>query len=668
MEDRMPNEQTEIILFRSTANPLRVWQIRRRCAKGVLACFCALGLALAAHGQTDRVNQLIRQLKDPNSGVRRNAADALGEIKDPRAVEPLIAALKDRDDYDLRQSVTSALRAIGTPAVEPLIAALKGPDDSHVRGYAANALGIVQDPSAVEPLIAALKDTDSGVRSVAAWALGRIKDPRAVGPLIAALKDSNEHVRESAAEALAFDIGTPAVTPLIAALKDSDAQVRDYGVWALGRIKDHRAVEPLIAALTDANSDVRRNAAVSLGLIEDARARDSLTAALKDTDADVRASAADALGYIKAPPAVKPLTALKDTDAPVGQKVDEALGQIKDSRVVEDLITALKDPNSSKRESSVLALWEIRDPRAVVPLTAALKDDPDFRVRTSAATALIYMNKGGIIKDPRELEEIIELLIAELKNRDNPFDQGAALDAFRDLKDSLTAALKEPDPEIRGNAAAALNSMLSMWPKEYKLWLFGEPTTAALGAFRDLKDSLTAAVKDPDTEVRRNATGALNSLLSMLPTEYKPSGSPVAAKTYTSNSLVGHWECISSQMPTGLFLFRTFDFRADRTFRSIDSLQARPPARVFDGTWAASERMITVKYRTWRIGSEGTVLSSEAGFGYGFVDARKSAFETTITYQGGPVDFICGSSLDDIMSRHLLDILKRDIANHKAVR
>ncbi|MGQ9571475.1 MAG: HEAT repeat domain-containing protein, partial [Thermodesulfovibrionales bacterium] len=41
----------------------------------------------------DRVEILIPFLKDESSGVRKAAAKALGEIKDPRAVEPLISAL-----------------------------------------------------------------------------------------------------------------------------------------------------------------------------------------------------------------------------------------------------------------------------------------------------------------------------------------------------------------------------------------------------------------------------------------------------------------------------------------------------------------------------------------------------------------------------------------------
>jgi HEAT repeat protein len=87
---------------------------------------------------------------------------ALGEPKDSRAVEPLIAALKDTD--------------------------------SGVRRNAASALGGRRDSRVVEPLIIALKDTDSGVRRNAASVLGQAKDPRAFSAFLAALKGVDTEV------------------------------------------------------------------------------------------------------------------------------------------------------------------------------------------------------------------------------------------------------------------------------------------------------------------------------------------------------------------------------------------------------------------------------------------------------------------------------------------
>jgi HEAT repeat protein len=213
------------------------------------------------------------------------AARALGQVGDARAVEPLIATLKD-SDRDVRCAAGEALgRARDARAVQPLIAAL---EDPYVRWTAAKALGEVGDARAVGPLAASLKDKNADVCQAASDSLGQIAAP-AVEPLIAVLKDSPRSVRQIAAEALdkigwrpdrgqagaaywaakqqwdeCIATGTPAVEPLTVALKDKDADVRWAASEALGKIWDARGVGPLIDALTDVQWHVRESAAAAL--------------------------------------------------------------------------------------------------------------------------------------------------------------------------------------------------------------------------------------------------------------------------------------------------------------------------------------------------------------------------------------------------------------------
>lgn len=70
------------------------------------------------------------------------------------------------------------------------------------REEAAEALGEIRDPRAVDPLIAALNDRNPEVREEAAEALGKIGDPRAVEPLTGLLGDPRREVREKAEKAL----------------------------------------------------------------------------------------------------------------------------------------------------------------------------------------------------------------------------------------------------------------------------------------------------------------------------------------------------------------------------------------------------------------------------------------------------------------------------------
>ena len=71
-----------------------------------------------------------------------------------------------------------------------------------MRQAAAGALGQIRDARAVKPLIAALRDDYWAVRRAAAEALGQIGDAPAVEPLIAALKDQDRAVRKAAAKVL----------------------------------------------------------------------------------------------------------------------------------------------------------------------------------------------------------------------------------------------------------------------------------------------------------------------------------------------------------------------------------------------------------------------------------------------------------------------------------
>ena len=75
-------------------------------------------------------------------------------------------------------------------------------DDEVNRWKAAESLGRLGNPAAVEPLIGALWDDDSRVRLKAAWALGQIGDTRATGPLRRLYRMENEGAQEIISEAI----------------------------------------------------------------------------------------------------------------------------------------------------------------------------------------------------------------------------------------------------------------------------------------------------------------------------------------------------------------------------------------------------------------------------------------------------------------------------------
>lgn len=143
----------------------------------------------------EEVREALRAaLEDPNEGVRRMAMWSLGNHGDLRVLDLLLAETPSPRPGS--SDPASTLAQLGSAAVPLLIAALEDQTrPAYQRAKAAHALGLIEDKRAVEPLIAALRDDDEGVRVAATSALGDLKDARAVDPLLDALHDSSSKVR-----------------------------------------------------------------------------------------------------------------------------------------------------------------------------------------------------------------------------------------------------------------------------------------------------------------------------------------------------------------------------------------------------------------------------------------------------------------------------------------
>jgi HEAT repeat protein len=148
---------------------------------------------------------LLKKRKD--SYYRLNVVNAIGELDDKGAAEPLLQILVDDKEYPgPRNAAAMALGKIGAEeAVDPLIKVLKNKnEENHVRVGAAVALGILKKKIAVEPLINILKDNkeDTQLRISAASSLGNIGDERAIIHLEAAMKDPPDYLRHAVEIAL----------------------------------------------------------------------------------------------------------------------------------------------------------------------------------------------------------------------------------------------------------------------------------------------------------------------------------------------------------------------------------------------------------------------------------------------------------------------------------
>jgi len=212
--------------------------------------------ALGKIRNSNAVKPLTFVLEDENEDrdVRKEIVEALGKIatEEEEAVVSLIGAL----DTSLGEKVSLVLKKVGEPAVMPLISALNS-DNQTVREKVITILGETREKRAVEPLLALLVDEneDEDFRGYyVAAALGSIGDARAVKQLIKfASKHAEDQLTCGSVRALG-DIGDHrAVDALIAILDDEKtidcSHLRLETCWALRKLKDPRAIESLIKIL-----------------------------------------------------------------------------------------------------------------------------------------------------------------------------------------------------------------------------------------------------------------------------------------------------------------------------------------------------------------------------------------------------------------------------------
>jgi len=109
-----------------------------------------------------KADAMLIDLKDSHWLNRKYAAEVLGELKDPRAVVPLVGALTD-EVGDVRQRAYDSLIKIGGMAVSSLVPLLASEEDD-VRQSATEIIRKIGKP-AVEPLATALAEADDRLKT-----------------------------------------------------------------------------------------------------------------------------------------------------------------------------------------------------------------------------------------------------------------------------------------------------------------------------------------------------------------------------------------------------------------------------------------------------------------------------------------------------------------------
>ncbi|MDP6882916.1 MAG: HEAT repeat domain-containing protein [Rhodospirillales bacterium] len=367
---------------------------------------CLAAQALGRIGAPTAVQPLIAALLDEDEDVRTDVAEALSELADPRASQQLLENLLGDPCTEVKLAAIETLAKLGDKKVIPWLRRMvKGRDEEIVwdeeeffaSGWddwvdlqikAVDALAVLNAGEAVSDIVAAMRDEDAQDMTEAAFnALARMGDT-GIEALACFLDDESTRLRRRAAAALAASDAREAAEPVTRALADPSAEVRLAAMRALA--SQVPADERLVALLEDSDAAVRAETARLCGGYN----LDRIGALLDDASIAVQVAAltvlADSQDFSADKALDKALCAkLVDNTAEIAAAAARALAAVAPQAAVDHLIPLLGDADRSvdARLGMLHGLAAAGGERAVEALAGVI-DDEARAIRLEAMSAL----------------------------------------------------------------------------------------------------------------------------------------------------------------------------------------------------------------------------------------------------------------------------------------
>ena len=252
-------------------------------------------------GEMHTVEALLNLTQDRVASVRATAARALRRIGTAEALKTLLARAGSDDDK-VSEWATDALGIIGSEAAVEGLVTLLYHGKSFQQWGAAEALGAIRSPAAVPPLIAAsttLTVETQELAFAAAQALGNIATESAVAHLIKLAESSNPLIRYVVVEGLGgagLEMAVPVLAKLSVAGPFPDGQdLRGEAFQALGKIGTKEALDHLVAVYESGDMATKTAVMGGMAFIRSERVEALALAALDSGDEKLNAQALAAL-------------------------------------------------------------------------------------------------------------------------------------------------------------------------------------------------------------------------------------------------------------------------------------------------------------------------------------------------------------------------------------
>jgi HEAT repeat protein len=493
----------------------------------------------------EAVPALIEALYEPDSSISAAAADALGKIGDPRAIEPLLE-ISRRNDVQLMKEISESreseaeeekeaspevdstaenpynfkemvvfkidqlpkeyFQSDGTPIPRKdlVIRGLKD-NNQQLRQMAAKAAIGLDNEDVVDPLIEALENPYEveSVRFMAAEALGGMGTEKSTESLLKALKDDNVAVRYSAAAALSGRHEESVTMALIGAITDPDKYVRSSVAYALGATRHPMALNVLFDCVADESEVVSFSAAKAIACFDSEQVVKEVRNRLEFANKKNKLALLEILGHIKSGESVEILRdflgssdlelSYKASMALIGQENLEILDELIEAskRFDQELVNYMRGQDNGKIDTGVSANMSesfknagksLNVPESLHKFREGLHDK-NHNIRGSAANAL------GDSKDPLAVDLLLEVIDDE-----NEFVRASAINSLGRIGDEKALKfLVEKTSDYSEEVRYALVKSLAKFPQD--------------GAKICLK---RIAKSDPSNQVKRAARAALD--------------------------------------------------------------------------------------------------------------------------------------------------------------
>ena len=405
---------------------------------GIFALFSMVPLEASPQAQQPfrpTFEDHLRALRSRDAYSRGFAANALGQLRDPRAVQPLITALRDRI-ADVRLQAVVALGNLGNPlARDPLYRAVNDRDErvSFAAGYALEQLG---DPRSLMPFLIRLQSPSPAVRKRTADSLLAWHSPRVESALLGLVPKLNCGNLDETARALAALHSTAAVPVLCEALRNlpryTACQSLRALVTALGDLGDPRALPDLL----EQQATLRRYR----------RSSDSIVLAAAINKLWTLAGEAYLRDELKKKPTPRTRASLM-----------KAMRQASEPESIDLLMILLTGPDSSVAAEALTALAMNPSPRITGALLALGKKGTS-KERVMAARCLSERSIAQVAAGDRPHPEVIDRLIAWLADKETAIAEASAkaLGVLPDQRtiNALIRCLKSKGNESRRVACA----------------------------------------------------------------------------------------------------------------------------------------------------------------------------------------------------------------------